>query len=159
MESRVHRYEVRTVWTGNTGQGTSDYRAYKRDHEISGPDKLNYIPGSSDPIFRGDRARYSPEELLVGALAACHMLWILHLCADRGIRVTSYSDLSSGQMAENPEGSGRFTEVTLRPLMTIDDAARIAEVEALHAKAHELCFIANSVNFPVHCSPAVVAEG
>ncbi len=87
------------------------------------------------------------------------MLWILHLCADAGITITSYADLASGVMVENADGSGRFTEVTLRPVMTITDAARVQEAEALHTKAHEFCAMANSVNFPVHCSPAVVAEG
>ncbi len=87
------------------------------------------------------------------------MLWILHLCADAGITVTAYSDQASGVMAEDSDGSGRFTEVTLHPVMTITDARRIQETEALHAKAHQLCFIANSVNFPVRCpSPVVTAE-
>ena len=158
MESRSHNYEVRTTWTGNTGSGTANYRAYKRDHEISAEGKQAPIPGSSDPVFRGDPSRYNPEELLVGALSACHMLWMLHLCADAGITITSYTDLASGVMAEHPDGSGRFTEVTLHPVMTITDGSRIQEAEALHARAHGLCAMANSVNFPVHCSPAVQAQ-
>ena len=157
MGNHLHQYEVRTTWTGNTGQGTAGYRAYKRDHEISGEGKLAPIAGSSDPVFRGDPARYNPEELLVGALSACHMLWMLHLCADAGITITAYADQASGVMAEEADGSGRFTEVTLRPTMTITDAGRIAEAEALHARANELCAMANSVNFPVRCTPAVVA--
>jgi organic hydroperoxide reductase OsmC/OhrA len=155
--SHLHQYEVRTTWTGNTGQGTASYRAYKRDHEISGERKVAPIPGSSDPVFRGDAARYNPEELLVGALSACHMLWMLHLCADAGITITAYTDQASGVMAEEADGSGRFTEVTLRPQMTITDAGRIADAEALHARAHELCAMANSVNFPVRCVPSVTA--
>jgi organic hydroperoxide reductase OsmC/OhrA len=155
--NHLHQYEVRTTWTGNTGQGTASYRAYKRDHEISGERKLAPIPGSSDPVFRGDVARYNPEELLVGALSACHMLWMLHLCADAGITITAYTDQASGVMAEEADGSGRFTEVTLRPQMTITDAGRIPEAEALHTRAHELCAMANSVNFPVRCVPSVVA--
>jgi organic hydroperoxide reductase OsmC/OhrA len=156
--ARLHKYEVRTTWTGNTGEGTADYRAYKRDHEISGEGKLTAIPGSSDPVFRGDSRRYNPEELLVGALSACHMLWMLHLCADAGITINAYSDMASGVMAEEPDGSGRFTEVTLRPAITITDATRVQDVEALNARAHELCAMANSVNFPVRCSLAVVAK-
>jgi organic hydroperoxide reductase OsmC/OhrA len=155
--SRVHRYQVRTIWTGNTGQGTSNYRAYRRDHEISGPNKQAAIPGSSDPVFRGDPARYNPEELLIGALSACHMLWVLHLCADAGITITAYSDEPLGLMTENADGSGQFSEVTLRPLMKITDAGKIAEAQALHHRAHEVCAIARSVNFSVLCTPTVVA--
>jgi len=155
---KQHQFQLRTTWTGNIGQGTADYRAYKRDHEISGEGKLTPIPGSSDPVFRGDGSRYNPEELLVGSLSTCHMLWMLHLCADAGIVVTEYSDTASGVMSEEPDGGGRFTEVTLHPLMTITDESRIAEVEALHDKAHELCFIARSVNFSVRHSPVTVAR-
>lgn len=159
MGSRLHRYQVQITWTGNTGQGTADYRAYKRDHEIVIAGKSAPIAGSSDAAFRGDPARYSPEELLVSTLSTCHMLWMLHLCADAGITVTAYADQACGVMSETAEGSGRFTEVTLNPVMTITDARRIPETEALHTKAHELCFIANSVNFPVLCpSPVVTAE-
>ncbi|HYL72674.1 MAG TPA: OsmC family protein [Bryobacteraceae bacterium] len=155
---KQHKFQLQTTWTGNAGQGTADYRAYKRDHEISGDGKQAPIPGSSDPVFRGDGSRYNPEELLVGSISACHMLWMLHLCADAGIVVTEYSDAASGMMAEEPDGGGRFTEVTLHPRITITDETRIAEVEALHAKAHELCFIARSVNFPVHHSAVTVAR-
>lgn len=159
MGDHQHHYEVRTTWTGNTGEGTSGYRAYKRDHEINGRDKMITIPGSSEPVFRGDATRYNPEELLVSALSACHMLWMLHLCADAGIIVTAYEDRASGIMQEKADGSGRFTEVTLRPLITITDPARIDQVEQLHHRAHELCAIANSMNFQVLCAPSTVAQG
>jgi organic hydroperoxide reductase OsmC/OhrA len=75
-----HHYQVRTEWTGNDGEGTKTYKSYRRDHVIRGQGKPE-IPGSSDPNFRGDRARYNPEELLVASLSSCHMLWYLHLCA------------------------------------------------------------------------------
>jgi organic hydroperoxide reductase OsmC/OhrA len=146
-----HNFNVRTTWTGNTGQGTADYRAYKRDHEIGGPAKSAPILGSSDPAFRGDASRYNPEELLIASLSACHMLWMLHLCADAGITVMSYSDDASGTMSLDADGSGRFLEVVLRPSMKIADASRIPDAEALQHRAHEMCFIANSVNFPVRC--------
>ena len=47
------------------------------------------IAGSADPAFRGDRTRYNPEDLLVASLAACHMLWYLHLAADAGVVVVA----------------------------------------------------------------------
>jgi len=157
VDHRSHRFEVQTTWTGNSGQGTANYRAYRRDHEIAGAKKTLPIPCSSDAAFRGDASRYNPEELLVASLSACHMLWMLHLCADAGIVVTAYSDQASGTMVENEDGSGRFTEVTLRPVLNIADAGRSADTQALHARAHKLCFIANSVNFPVRCEPTVLA--
>jgi organic hydroperoxide reductase OsmC/OhrA len=155
--TREHRYRITTTWTGNLGTGTSDYRAYSRDHEITIASKTAPLPGSSDAAFRGDPARYTPEELLVASLSACHMLWFLHLCADAGIVVTEYEDAASGAMSENADGSGEFTRVVLRPRAVIADSARVADAMALHPRAHELCFIARSVNFPVEHEPVVVA--
>jgi organic hydroperoxide reductase OsmC/OhrA len=148
--SREHNYCVNVMWTGNTGNGTSSYQAYKRDHEISVIGKPP-IPGSSDPKFRGDAARYNPEELLVAALSTCHMLWYLHLCADAGIVVESYEDRAEGTMQETTEGGGRFVNVKLRPHVRLTGS--VEQAEALHQRAHELCFIANSVNFPVQHEP------
>jgi organic hydroperoxide reductase OsmC/OhrA len=153
--SRIHHYQTSTTWTGNIGTGTSQYKAYSRDHEITAPKKAAAIQGSSDPLFRGDPARYSPEDLLVGSLSACHMLWVLHLCAMAGIVVTDYSDEAAGEMLEHPDGSGEFTLVTLRPRMTITDGSRIEDALAIHYKAHEFCFVARSMNFPVKHEPSV----
>lgn len=154
---RIHTYAMTVRWTGNRGEGTSNYRAYGRDHEIAGGGKLTPIPGSSDRVFRGDPARYNPEELLVAALSGCHMLAYLHLCADAGIAVTAYSDEASGTMDENEDGSGRFTSVTLRPKVSIADPARASEARELHERAATLCFIARSVNFPVRHEPSVAS--
>src|SRR5437763_14510117 len=148
-----HRYRVVTTWTGNRGTGTSDYRSCSRDHEINGPKKAMTIYGSSDPKFRGDAARYNPEEMLVASLSACHMLWALHLCAEAGITVMEYVDEAEGTMVENADGSGDFTEVVLRPQMKILEADRQETAIALHARAHSLCFIARSVKFPVRHEP------
>ena len=154
----VHRFHARIVWTGNTGQGTANYRAYKRDHEISGEGKPVTIPGSSDPAFRGDPARYSPEELLVASLSTCHMLWMLHLCADAGISIVDYADEAWGEMVLSPDGSGHFSSVTLQPKIKITDSQRVADALGLNERAHVMCFIANSVNFPVRCLPHVEAD-
>lgn len=145
---KEHAYSVTVTWTGNLGDGTSGYRAYSRDHVIASGDKPP-LPGSSDPAFRGDPTRYNPEDLLVAAVSACHMLWYLHLCAVRGIRVLDYVDEASGVMAEGPDGGGRFTRVVLRPRITLAEGADTALAGALHEEAHAKCFIANSVNFPI----------
>ncbi len=156
---RAHHYQIHTTWTGNLGTGTSTYRSYSRNHELTGPQKSAAIAGSSDPVFRGEAARYNPEELLLAALSACHMLALLHLCADAGITVTEYADDATGEMAENADGSGQFTRAVLHPRMAITEASRIDEAMALHHRAHELCFIARSVNFPVENEPRVTAAG
>ncbi len=155
--SREHSYSVSVRWTGNTGAGTSGFRNYKRDHEISAPGKPP-IPASSDPAFRGDKARYNPEELLVASLSACHMLWYLHLCADVGIVVSEYHDDASGAMAETKDGGGHFTQVTLRPVVKVAGQVDPELARRLHEQAHHLCFIANSVNFPVLCEPSLEFE-
>lgn len=147
--SHVYRTTVR--WTGNLGAGTSSSRAYGRDHviEIEGKPPLQ---GSSDPQFLGDRTRHNPEELLVSALSSCHMLWYLHLCSDAGIVVEEYEDSAEGVLELAANGSGRFIRVTLCPVVTIR-AGSLEEAAALHARAHDMCFIANSVNFAVECAP------
>jgi len=152
---KTHRYAVTVLWTGNTGRGTSGYREYERRHEISASTQKPSIPGSSDPAFRGDSARWNPEELLVAALSACHKLWYLHLCAEAGIVVTAYVDEAEGVMEETADGSGRFQNVTLRPKVTLASGSDLKKARALHDVAHEKCFIANSVNFPVHHEPEI----
>lgn len=152
MSGRLHHYPVRMTWTGNTGTGTRDYRGYERAHEYSVPGKP-VIPGSSDPAFRGDKTRYNPEELLVMSVSSCHMLWFLHLCAEAGVTVTAYDDEASGTMVETADTGGHFTEVTLRPRVSVEGSASREQLLALHDRAHHLCFIANSLNFPVKCEP------
>jgi organic hydroperoxide reductase OsmC/OhrA len=155
---RTHEYGVSVRWTGNLGSGTSGYRGYSRDHEVSAGEAPP-LAASSDPLFRGDPGRWNPELELTAALAQCHMLWYLHLCADAGIIVTGYTDDASGTMAETDDGSGSFTEVVLRPRVTVADAGMAEKAAQLHADAHARCFIANSVNFPVRHEPLItVAE-
>ncbi len=145
---KEHAYKLTIKWTGNRGNGTSDYRSYGRDHVISTDNKPDIL-GSADPAFRGDRTKYNPEELLIAALSSCHMLWFLHFCADRGIVVMDYTDNPTGIMTETESGNGQFREVTLNPIVTITDKTMLDKLDGLHEKAHEFCFIANSVNFPV----------
>ncbi|MGA3023578.1 MAG: OsmC family protein [Bryobacteraceae bacterium] len=151
---KQHRYEIRVAWTGNLGQGTSGYAGYLRNHEVSAPGKP-VVLASSDPAFRGDPARYNPEDLLVASLSACHMLWYLHLCAVNGVVVVDYADDAFGLMEETADGGGFFSEVTLRPAVAISADSDAARALSLHEEAHRLCFIANSVKFPVRHQPRV----
>jgi organic hydroperoxide reductase OsmC/OhrA len=152
MASKLHAYQVSLTWTGNRGLGTAAYGAYGRDHLISAGAKPP-IAGSSDPSFRGDPACWNPEELLVASISACHQLWYMHLCAVAGIAVVSYADAAEGIMEEDESGSGQFVRVTLRPRVVLKPDDDIATAARLHHEAHQKCFIANSVNFPVHCEP------
>jgi len=153
---KQHCFQMTTEWTGNLGTGTSAYRAYSRNYELSAQGKAMHIAGSS-AVAIGDQSRYNPEELLVGALSSCHMLWVLHLCADAGIVVTEYADAALGEMAEHPDGAGEFTRVVLRPRMRITDAARVEEAIKIHDRAHHVCCLARSVNFPVEHQAEVAA--
>ena len=152
---KEHHYFARITWTGNKGQGTSDYRAYERDHIIHVEGKPE-IPGSSDPSFRGSPVRYNPEDLFVSSIAACHMLWYLHLCAVNHIVVTDYRDNAKGTMMEKEDGSGYFAGVTLYPIVTITDPASAGKALDLHHEANKMCFIANSCNFPIHHEPQIL---
>ncbi len=153
-----HRYRVTLEWTGDDGEGTASYRSYRRDHVVTadGPPPLE---GSSDPTFRGDATRWNPEQLLVASLSQCHLLWYLHLAAEAGVVVVGYVDHPEGEMALSADGGGRFTSVTLRPEVTVGPGTDAAEAEALHDRAHELCFIARSVAFSVTHQPSVVVAG
>lgn len=150
---KSHHYDVSITWTGNRGTGTSGYRDFARDHEVTAPGRPP-IPGSSDPAFRGDPARWNPEQGLTAALSQCHMLWYLHLCAVAGVVVTAYADDAHGTMAETDDG-GHFTEVVLRPRVTVASPEMVGAATELHGAAHAKCFIANSVNFPVRHEPVV----
>jgi len=155
--SKYHFYKAQVVWTGNEGAGTKSYTVYSRAHEISGNGK-DTILGSADPIYRGDASRYNPEELVVAAISGCHMLWYLHLCADAGIVVIDYRDEGTGKLEVSDDGNGKFAEVTINPRVTITIESNADLAKVLHDKAHEFCFIANSVNFPVTYKPTIVFE-
>ena len=153
-----HHYKLTTTWTGNKGTGTSDYRAYERSHTIS-IDHKTELQGSSDPYFRGDKTRHNPEDLLLASLSACHMLSFLHVCVKAGVIVTEYVDHATGDMVDYPDGSGKFTGVNLNPVVTVTKESDIEQMDELHHKANKLCFIANSVNFPVtHTCTCIVAD-
>lgn len=152
---RTHIYRTHLTWTGS--QAGVPFRNHRRDYRIEAAGKPP-IEGSSDPIFRGDAARWNPEDLLVAALSACHQLWYMGLCAAAGIEVLAYEDAAEGRMAEESAGgAGQFTDVVLRPLVVVATGTDLARARALHAVAHERCFIARSVNFPVRHEAMVTA--
>ncbi len=149
-----HTYLLNLIWTGNLGTGTETYRGYTRDHTISANCKPNLL-ASSDKAFRGNPERYNPEELLLAAVSSCHMLSYLHLCVVNKIVVVNYSDNPMGKMLESPDGSGRFEEICLYPTIIITDKTMIQRAIELHHEANKVCFIANSVNFPIRHFPTI----
>lgn len=156
----THRYEATLTWTGHEGSGTSDYRSYGRSYTVSIAGKPD-LQGSADPTFRGDAALHNPEDLFLAAIAGCHMLSYLALCARRGIRVLAYEDKASGVLTLEG-GGGRFTEVDLNPVVTVAGGGAgeaggtdVELAERLHETAHEQCFIAGSVSVPIRCNPTI----
>lgn len=146
---------MRLVWTGNKGEGTSTYRSYERSYTISINNKADFF-GTADPVFRGDATKHNPEELLVMSLSSCHLLSYLHLCAVNGIVLTAYEDDARGTMVEDEVKGGYFTEVNLNITMKITDLSKKEKAAELHHQANKLCFIANSVNFPVKHNVVII---
>lgn len=146
--SKEHRYQLTVEWTGNRGEGTSSYRSYDRDHEIRA-EHVATIAGSSDPHFRGNPSRWNPEQLLVASASQCHLLSYLHQAAVNGVVVTNYVDHPTAVMTEDGEGGGRFTDITLHPVVTVADEAMVETAERLHEDANRTCFVASSLAVPV----------
>lgn len=149
---KIHHYQQTVKWTGNRGEGTSNYQSYDRNYniEIVGKD-IQY--GSADPAFLGMPDKINPEDMLLSAVSTCHMLWFLHLCADAGITVVSYTDSPEAWMDEIPGQGGKFNRILLHPIVSILQAGREEEANALHIAAGKKCFITNSCNFPVEYAP------
>jgi organic hydroperoxide reductase OsmC/OhrA len=145
----IHTYEARVAWSGSTGGG---YRSYSRDHLAiaNGVD----LPMSSDPAFRGNAERTNPEQLLLVAASSCQLLWLLHLCAEAGIDVVDYVDEPTASMPDDGEQTS-ITEIVLRPRITVAGDVDTAQVEALCQRAHELCFVANSLKTEIRVEPEV----
>jgi organic hydroperoxide reductase OsmC/OhrA len=154
---KQHTYSANLTWTGNTGEGTQTYRSYQRSYNININNKVT-LEGSSDPAFMGNPALYNPEEMLLMSLSSCHMLWFLHLCSEAGVVVTAYTDKALAIMVEESNGSGRFTGATLRPQVVVTHQSMAQQVPALHQKANQYCFIANSVNFDVAHEATCIVE-
>ena len=154
---KVHDYRVGVVWEGNRGAGTSHYESYGRRFRVRVEDKPDLM-GTADPAFCGEPHLHNPEELLVAAVASCHMLFYLSLCARSGISVVRYSDSARGTMTVLPNGGGRFDQILLQPRVTVQRGSDLASATALQTRANELCFIANSCRFPIRHEAVVELE-
>lgn len=153
----THDYTVSVEWTGNRGTGTSGYRDFARDHVVR-IEGLPDILGSADPTFRGDASRHNPEQLLLTALAQCHMMSYLHQAVKVGVVVLDYRDAATATMQTQGTG-GRFTRAVLHPVVTVAEGSMTDAATLAHHQAHLDCFIANSVSFPVEIEPTVRVAG
>lgn len=152
---KQHLYQVIVKWVGNLGPGTSSYTTYERDFIVSASHKPDIL-GSSDPAFRGDKTRWNPEDMLLASISACHKLWYLHFCAVNNIVVLEYCDEAIAVMDEGgSEQAGCFLSATLKPRVRISKESDVDKALALHKNAHQACFIANSLNFPVECEATI----
>jgi len=147
------RFECRLVWSGAAKGPTTSYEAYSREYRVDFDGKPS-LKGSAAPKYRGEPSLQNPEDWLVAALSACHCLSYLALCARAGVQVIAYEDEVYGHM-DRVDGAVRFTEVMLHPKVSIAPGADAEKARALHERAHAVCFIANSVNFPVRNTPTI----
>ena len=149
----THAYTTHIVWTGNRGTGTHSQQGYDRTWDIAVPGKP-VVHGSNDPLLGGDRSKLKPEDLLLSALSACHMLWYLQLAAEAGLEVTAYKDEPVGFGETDAQGAGRFLSAVLRPHVSLRYGANLTVASLIHTRVHARCFIARSVNFPVSHEPS-----
>ena len=152
-----HLFKAEVKWTSNQNQEDSTKRFYSKSHTvlIEGKPILNV---SAAKAFKGDSEKYNPEDLLLSSLVSCHMMSYLYVCSQNGIEVLEYSDNAEATLEVSPDGSGRFVTITLNPEVKISNSSQIQLALGLHQKANQLCFIANSCNFPVLHNASCVAE-
>ena len=154
-----HEYGVEIRWARGAAAFTDN--RYSRAHSWRFDGGVE-VPASSSPhvvkVPLSHEAAVDPEEAFVAALASCHMLWFLSLAARGGWRVDQYTDEARGVLGKNASGKAAITRVTLRPRVTFsgDRLPSRAAITELHHKAHEECFIANSVTTDVRCEPVYV---
>lgn len=151
MGSR-HGYELTAEWAGARERGTTGYRDYGREVVLRSGGKPDLL-ASADLPFRGTADRWNPEELLLAALSECHLLSYLYVAVQHGVVVTGYTDRATGEMVVTDDDAGHFVHVDLHPRVVLADESQRALADSLHAQANRLCFIANSVRFPVHHHP------
>ncbi len=142
-----HLFKAQLNWTSKKTEDSSKI-FYSKTHQIKIEGKP-ILEVSAAKAFKGDPELYNPEDLLLSSLVSCHMMSYLYVCSQNGIEVLEYSDDAEATLEVNPDGSGRFVEVRLYPKVTIVNSDKVNLALELHFKANQLCFIANSCNFPI----------
>jgi organic hydroperoxide reductase OsmC/OhrA len=147
--SSQHIFKVETNWTQQAGETTTKSRGYSRNHSVRIEGKLTDLKVSAAKVFKGDAALHNPEDLLLSALSSCHMMSFFYLCSLHHIDVVSYQDHAEGILEVNSIGKGQFILVKLNPVVIVSQPEMLEKAKTLHTEANNLCFIANSCNFPI----------
>ncbi len=153
-----HTFKATVKWEIKEGESTQNPRTFSRNHEVLIDNKAIPLQVSAAKTFRGDDSLYNPEDLLLSALTSCHMMSYLYVCAQNNIEVLSYTDNAEADLEVEASGSGSFKTVRLKPVVTIKDESQKDLAKSLHIKANQLCFIANSCNFPIVHNATIVVK-
>lgn len=149
-------YTAEVLWS-RSGERFTDGR-YSRKHVLRFDGGID-VPGSASPhvvpLPYSAAEAVDPEEAFVSSLSSCHMLWFLALAAKQGFVVDGYHDVAEGVLEKNAQGKLAVSRVTLRPAVTFSGERQptAVELDQLHHRAHDECFIANSVKTEVRCEP------
>ena len=152
-----HLFKAKLNWNSTPKETVSTSKIYTKTHQVSiyGKAILNV---SAAKVFKGDPNLFNPEDLLLSSVVSCHMMSYLYVCSQNEIDVVSYQDNAEATLEVLENGSGKFIEAKLFPKVVIKQKEKINEAIALHKKANELCFIANSCNFPILHFPSCEAK-
>ncbi|MDQ0608737.1 organic hydroperoxide reductase OsmC/OhrA [Variovorax sp. W1I1] len=152
----MSEYTAEVLWQ----RGDQDFLAntYSRKHSLRFDGGAEWAGSSSPhvvPLPFSDASAVDPEEAFVASLSSCHMLWFLTMAVKRKFCVDRYFDAASGVMEKNADGKMAMTVVMLRPEVTFsgENLPTREQIEHMHHRAHEECFIANSVKTDVRCEP------
>jgi organic hydroperoxide reductase OsmC/OhrA len=151
MSSPTHMYRTVCSWTGSTAGG---YEHYSRRHVAYAPPAECQLELSADTVFRGEATLLNPEQLVVVAASSCQLLSFLALAARASVNVISYTDEAEAIMPED-DLPVRITTIALRPIIVVEDGTDLQRVALLIERAHELCYIANTLNAEIRIDPKI----
>ncbi|MGJ5642123.1 OsmC family protein [Formosa sp. S-31] len=147
-------FKLKNSWSLEEAQRQKASGGALKTHQVF-LEKGKRLEISAEKRFKGDGSKFNPEELLLAALSSCHFMSYLYVCELAGIIVVNYSDCPEGILELHNDGSGAFSKVILKPEVTIENPKDVETAKALHKKAGDLCFIANSCVFPIEYYPEV----
>jgi organic hydroperoxide reductase OsmC/OhrA len=141
-------FKAKLSWRLKEESTFATAKNYTKSHSIAIEGK-ELLQVSAAKAFKGDASLYNPEDLLLSSVVSCHMMSYLYVCQQNRIEILSYHDNAEATLEILDNGGGRFIEVRLFPTVIVKEKKQIQLALLLHQKANELCFIANSCNFPI----------
>lgn len=144
----MSEHKIKLTWSN--APHAQNPETYSRDHEAVYSDTTR-VEASAAPEFMGNAELADPEQLLVNALASCHLLYFLAICEGSGYEVAEYSDEATGLVEKLPQGGFGVSHNKLRPRATFNGEKQpdAKALQRLHDRAHKGCFIANSITSSV----------